>query len=176
VADKLAIEDDLTGLYSRDFFEDRIRYEFRRAQRYSDPVSLILIDIDGLERLNQAHGRGFGDEVLAESARITRRVLRDADICARFDGDAFAAILPKTHLTGALTVAQRVWRALGQHAFGRNVRVTTSVGIAFFPAKDVVAAQHLVAQAEEALARAKAQGRNLICLYQAQVYRYDVEG
>lgn len=181
-----SITDGLTGLRNRRFFDERLHEEFGRAQRYSDPVSLIMLDLDHFKRVNDRWGHQAGDLVLRESAELIRASLRDPDIPARYGGEEFAVILPKTHVQGALAVAERVWRAIGGRGFrlpagdgeGRaaEIRVTVSIGVAFFPSKDITSAQLLVKYADEALYQAKRSGRNAICLYQAQAYRYEVAG
>jgi two-component system cell cycle response regulator len=196
-----SITDGLTGLYNHRHFQDELRKEVNRAQRYSDPISLIMIDLDHFKRVNDRFGHPFGDQVLKETANLIRASLREPDISARYGGEEFAIILPKTHLTGALTVAERIWRgmatkahhadpakvsqneeadspegALGEpRAKGKehDVTVTASIGIAFYPSKDVTNAELLVKYADEALYRAKREGRNMICLFQARTYRYD---
>jgi two-component system, cell cycle response regulator len=180
-----SVTDSLTGLKNRRFFDERLPEEFRRAQRYSDPVSLMMIDLDHFKEVNDRYGHQMGDVVLRDAAAVIRSSVRDPDICARYGGEEFAVILPKTHLGGTLTVAERVWRglkdkvyrqevpAVGQ-AFVAEVRVTASLGLAFFPSKDIVSAELLVKFADEALYQAKRQGRNNIGLYQAQNYRYEV--
>jgi two-component system, cell cycle response regulator len=177
--EKLSVTDGLTGLFNHRFFQERLREEFRRAQRYSDPVSLIMIDLDHFKTVNDKHGHPFGDKVLRTAAEHIRKSVREPDICARYGGEEFAVILPKTHLSGALTVAERIWRGLGErvHAIGSTEeKVTASIGIAFYPSKDVTSSELLVRFADEALYRAKREGRNTICLYQAQSYRYDGGG
>jgi diguanylate cyclase (GGDEF)-like protein len=180
-----SVTDALTGLKNRRFFDERLPEEFRRAQRYSDPVSLMMIDLDHFKEVNDRYGHQMGDVVLREAAAVIKASVRDPDICARYGGEEFAVILPKTHMGGALTVAERVWRglkdkvhrqevpAVGQAAVA-EVRVTASLGLAFFPAKDIVSAELLVKFADEALYQAKRSGRNNICLYQVQNYRFDV--
>jgi two-component system cell cycle response regulator len=175
--EQLSVTDGLTGLYNHRFFQERLREEFRRAQRYSDPVSLIMIDLDHFKQVNDRHGHPFGDRVLKEAADLIRKSVREPDICARYGGEEFCVILPKTHLSGALTVAERVWRDLGDKVYKADAaeeRVTASLGIAFFPSKDVTSPELLIRFADEALYRAKRDGRNTIALYQAQPYRYDV--
>jgi two-component system, cell cycle response regulator len=183
--EKLSITDGLTGLYNRRHFEDRIQEEFRRAQRYSDPVSLMMLDLDHFKQVNDVHGHPFGDRVLRDTAELIRSSIRDPDICARYGGEEFAVILPKTHLQGALTVGERIWKQIGDKVFVADaipgsphtrveeVRVTVSLGIAFYPSKGIDSPDLLVTYADEALYRAKREGRNTICLYQAQSYRYD---
>ena len=180
-----SITDGLTGLRNRRFFDERLQEEFGRAQRYSDPVSLIMLDLDHFKRVNDRYGHQAGDLVLRESADLLRASLRDPDIPARYGGEEFAVLLPKTHVQGALAVAERVWRAIGartfRHALGEGpgasppveLRVTASIGVAFFPSKDITSSELLVKFADEALYQAKRSGRNSICLYQAQAYRYE---
>jgi diguanylate cyclase (GGDEF)-like protein len=179
-----SITDGLTGLKNRRLFDERLDEEFRRAQRYSDPVSLIMVDLDHFKQVNDRFGHQMGDVVLREAAACIRASIRDPDICARYGGEEFAVILPKTHLSGALAVAERIWRELGNKIYhqevtegGRakpvEVRITASVGLAFYPSKDITSAALLVKFADEALYQAKHSGRNTICLYQAQNYRYE---
>ena len=179
-----SVTDALTGLKNRRFFDERLPEEIRRAQRYSDPVSLMMIDLDHFKVVNDRYGHQMGDVVLRDAAAVIKSSVRDPDICARYGGEEFSVILPKTHLGGALTVAERVWRglkdkvyrqevpAVGQAAVA-EVRVTASLGLAFFPSKDIHAAEFLVKFADEALYQAKRSGRNNICLYQVQNYRFD---
>jgi diguanylate cyclase (GGDEF)-like protein len=177
--ERLSVTDGLTGLYNHRFLQERLREEFRRAQRYSDPLSLVMLDLDHFKRVNDLHGHPYGDRVLKQAADKIRKSVREPDICARYGGEEFAVILPKTHLSGALTVGERIWRALGEHVYedkGTEERLTASLGIAFFPAKDVTSAELLLRCADEALYRAKRDGRNTICLFQAQAYVYDVAG
>jgi diguanylate cyclase (GGDEF)-like protein len=180
-----SITDSLTGLRNRRFFDERLHEEFGRAQRYSDPVSLIMLDLDHFKRVNDRYGHQVGDMVLREAAGLLKGSLRDPDIPARYGGEEFAVILPKTHVQGALAVAERVWRAIGNKLFRHShgdgpgagppveLRVTVSLGVAFFPSKDITTAQLLVKFADEALYQAKNSGRNSICLYQAQAYKYE---
>jgi two-component system cell cycle response regulator len=178
--EKLSITDGLTGLYNHRHFEERLAEEFRRSQRYIDPVSLIMLDLDHFKEVNDRFGHPFGDRVLRETAELIRSSVRDPDICARYGGEEFAIILPKTHLHGALAVAERMFRSLRgkTHAVevggqATSLAVTASVGIAFYPSKDVSTPELLVKFADEALYRAKRDGRNTIRLYQAHSYRYD---
>jgi len=161
-----------------------LQEEFRRAARYSDPVSLIMIDLDHFKQVNDRYGHPFGDVVLRGTAERIRASTRDPDVCARYGGEEFTVILPKTHLSGALAVAERIWKELGAQGYPLppgaagapgDLRVTASLGIAFYPSKDISTPELLLRFADEALYQAKRAGRNTICLYQAQAYRYDVE-
>ncbi len=175
-----AITDELTGLKNRRAFDERLQEEFRRAQRYSDPVSLIMIDLDHFKRVNDRYGHPFGDVVLAGAAQQIRSSTRDPDICARYGGEEFAIILPKTHMQGARSVAERVWKHLGakEHLLpdGGVVKVTASLGVAFYPSEDIVTPELLLRYADEALYQSKRAGRNAISLYRAPADRYEAEG
>jgi two-component system, cell cycle response regulator len=180
-----SITDALTGLKNRRFFDERLHEEFRRAQRYGDYLSLIMVDLDHFKQVNDRFGHPAGDAVLREAAALIRASLRDPDICARYGGEEFAVILPKTHMSGALAVAERIWRAIGAKEFvlgpgedgkaPRAISVTGSIGIAFYPSKDINSSDLLLRFADQALYQAKRSGRNTICLYQAAPYRYETE-
>ena len=183
--EKLSVTDGLTGLYNHRHFEERLADEFRRSQRYSDPVSLMMIDLDHFKQVNDRYGHPMGDKVLRGTAELIRSSIRDPDICARYGGEEFAIILPKTHVQGALAVGERIVRALRGKSYPLDtvdpatgkpaeLRVTGSLGIAFYPSKDVTTAELLVKHADEALYKAKKEGRDTICLYQVRSYRYDV--
>lgn len=183
-----SVTDALTGLKNRRFFDERLQEEFRRAQRYGDYLSLIMIDLDHFKQVNDRFGHPAGDSVLRDAAALIRASIRDPDICARYGGEEFAVVLPKTHMSGALAVAERIWRELGQKEYeiplgpaaaggapgpAPAVRVTASIGIAFYPSKDIASGELLLRFADQALYQAKRAGRNTICLYQAAAYRYE---
>ena len=178
---ELSVTDALTRLKNRRFFDERIAEEFRRASRYSDPLSLIMVDLDHFKDVNDRFGHQAGDAVLREAADVIRASTREPDICARYGGEEFAVILPKTHLTGALAVAERIWKELGSKVYRpgsadsepADYRVTASLGVAAYPYVDITSAELLLKYSDAALYQAKESGRNTICLYQRQSYRYD---
>ncbi|MBX5484357.1 MAG: diguanylate cyclase [Myxococcaceae bacterium] len=164
----LSVTDGLTQIHNHRFFQDRLKEEFRRAQRYDDPLALVMLDIDHFKDVNDRHGHPAGDAVLREVAQAIRGSVRDTDLIARYGGEEFAILLPRTHLAGALTVAERVWRAVGnlRTGPGGTIRVTASLGISGFPSRQVLTGEQLLRTADEALYRAKREGRNKICLFQ----------
>jgi diguanylate cyclase (GGDEF)-like protein len=166
--EKLSVTDGLTGIHNHRFFQDRLREEFRRAQRYDDPLALVLIDLDHFKAINDSHGHQVGDLVLREVATSLKRSVRETDILARYGGEEFAVLLPKTHLAGSITVAERIWKDLGALRCGPqgDLRVTASLGVSGYPGRSVISADRLVRTADEALYRAKREGRNKISLYQ----------
>lgn len=180
--EKLSVTDGLTGLYNHRHFEERLHEEFRRGHRYSDPVALIMLDLDHFKSINDRFGHPFGDRVLRGTAELLSTSIRDPDICARYGGEEFAIILPKAQLQGALVVAERIHREMGRKSYpvhsdppgaqGADVRVTASLGIAFYPSREVTTPEALVKFADEALYRAKSEGRDAIFLRHGQWYRY----
>ncbi|HLL56111.1 MAG TPA: diguanylate cyclase [Myxococcaceae bacterium] len=165
---KLSVTDGLTQIYNHRFFQERLRDEFRRAQRYDDPLGLVILDLDHFKSINDKHGHPVGDQVLQDTAALLRRNIRETDVLCRYGGEEFAIILPKTHLAGSLTVAERIWRDFAQLKTGPEggLRITASLGVAGFPSRTVVSSDQLLRCADEALYRAKREGRNKICLYQ----------
>jgi diguanylate cyclase (GGDEF)-like protein len=181
---ELSVTDELTGLKNRRFLDARLGEEFARARRYSDPLALVMIDLDHFKRVNDGFGHPAGDLVLREAAARIRGAIRDPDVAARYGGEEFAVLLPKAHLAGAVAAAERIWTALGTTTYPTHagdggeprVKVTASVGLACFPSKDVMSPDLLVAHADQALYDAKRCGRNAICLHQGRPYQYVVGG
>jgi diguanylate cyclase (GGDEF)-like protein len=180
----MTIMDGLTQIHNKRYLYEALEREIIRGRRHERDLSILLFDIDHFKRINDVHGHLAGDFVLKELARIVQARIRRDEVFARYGGEEFAIILPKTHLQGALAVAERMFRALraktyahdagGNGAPRAQVVVTASIGIAFYPSKDVTTPELLVKFADDALYRAKAEGRDTICLYQGQPYRYDI--
>ncbi|MBN1962135.1 MAG: diguanylate cyclase [Deltaproteobacteria bacterium] len=171
----LSATDDLTGLLNHRALQHRLRDEFSRAQRYNEPLALLMIDIDQFKEVNDRYGHLFGDRVLSDVANILRESVREVDVCARYGGDEFMVFLPQTHFSGSLTVADRIWRTVSTKDFqdGKcNTHCTVSVGISFYPNKNVNTVEQLADLADQALYQAKREGRNRICLLQHVGYMY----
>jgi two-component system, cell cycle response regulator len=174
--ERLSVHDDLTGLFNYRYLHNRLTEEFKRAERYHDPLACIVVDIDRLQAINDNAGREFGDRVLATVAEVLQRSVRDVDVVARFGGDEFLVILPSTHFAGSVTVAERIWRDVGEASFAlsdkQNTRVTLSLGVALFPSRDVRSKDALLRAADTALHQAKRDGGNRLCVFQQQGYLY----
>jgi diguanylate cyclase (GGDEF)-like protein len=156
-----AITDDLTGLYNRRHLDERLEREVQMARRNGDQVSLVLLDLDHLKRINDTFGHPVGDAVLRHVGATLREVVRTVDVCARYGGEEFAVILPYTDLEEALLTAERIRAALSDMPLPPVGRVTASLGVATFPeiASDVAS---LVEEADRALYAAKRAGRNRV--------------
>ena len=160
--ERMAITDGLTGLFNHRNFQEKLAAEFRRLERFSAPLSLLLIDIDFFKKINDSYGHPAGDEVLRGVARVIRETVRSVDIPARYGGEEFAALLPGTNHEGALKMAERLRESIEKTRFpfeGKELRVTVSIGAATSP-HDAVAKEELVEKTDKALYYAKRNGRN----------------
>jgi len=159
-------QDGLTELFTAPYLTESCTRELNRGARFNRPVSLLLIDVDGLGDLNAAHGQQAGDAVLRGTARTIRRATREYDLPARLAGGLFAVLLPETELAAAQAVAERVRRATAErrHEIPNSVeqtRLTVSIGCAVFSGGKGTSAV-LFEAGQKALARAKADGGNRV--------------
>jgi diguanylate cyclase (GGDEF)-like protein len=161
-----AVTDELTGLFNVRQFHSRLDNEIERAERFGQPLSLVMLDIDKFKSVNDNYGHQQGDRVLVEVARVLRRLSRDVDLPARYGGEEMAVVLPQTDLRGAELGAERMRAAIEGMQIqrldgGGLLPITASFGVASFPsqAADKTA---LIAAADAALYRAKRGGRNRV--------------
>lgn len=155
---RAALYDTLTGLYSRNSLESRLREEFRRARRYDIPLSVLFIETDGFKNINDTYGHVEGDRVLAYIGRFIRRHIREVDFPARYGGDEFMVILPHTTGETALGLAHRIHDGIGEDQQGEGLKptVTISIGVGTLTA-DMRTEEELVEAADRATYRAKAK-------------------
>ncbi len=163
---ELAIRDGLTGLFNHRHFKDILETELSRAERYGRPLCLIMLDVDRFKNYNDTHGHPAGDEVLKTLADIINTRLRDVDSAARYGGEEFVFLLPETDRKGGEMVAEEIRAQVENYPFeGRESqplgKVTVSLGVAEFPA-DCSDSSALIKKADEALYRAKDEGRNRV--------------
>jgi two-component system cell cycle response regulator len=174
--EKMSVHDELTGLYNYRYLHTRLTEEFKRSERYHDPLACAFIDIDQLKSHNDAGTHLLGDHIIRAVAEVTRRSVRDVDVVARYGGEEFLVVLPSTHFGGAVTVAERIWREVTDRRFSMDGlhfhSITLSIGIGLYPSRDVRSKDALVRAADGALQQAKRDGGNRICVYQQQGYIY----
>jgi diguanylate cyclase (GGDEF)-like protein len=164
-ADRLletARTDDLTGLRNARSFRERLREEQLRFERYRQPLSLLLLDLDGLKAINDARGHRAGDAALAQVAAEMRAEARASDFCARWGGDEFAILAPSTAQEPALALAERIRSRIAAQSSVTGLSVSVGVATLDAPAGPA-AARELVRAADGALYRAKSLGRNRVC-------------
>ena len=168
---KLALYDPLTGLPNRVLLRDRLGQEISRASRYDSGVALLFLDLDRFKTVNDSLGHDAGDELLRVCAGRLTRCARKIDTVARIGGDEFVMVLSSIPSTeGAGVVAERILASMAQpfDIGGRELRVTTSIGITFFP-HDADSADALLKNADLAMYRAKERGRNNFQYYKAEM-------
>ncbi|MFC0048870.1 sensor domain-containing diguanylate cyclase [Rheinheimera tilapiae] len=163
-------QDGLTKVQNRRYWEEQLKQEIHRAQRYQHSLSLILFDLDKFKDLNDKYGHLGGDFVLVELSSFISSLLRDSDLFGRYGGEEFGIILPDTGLDGAEEVAERICRAVADYPMLFNqqtIRTTLSIGVAEFVPKQHFLHDDLIRCADMALYNAKRSGRNRVCCYQA---------
>jgi len=156
--------DPLTGLYNRSRFGEQLEERLDFADRYGAPVSLIMMDIDHFKRVNDTFGHEAGDAVLRQVAAAIQEGVRSTDLCFRYGGEEIALLLPKATDAEARELAQRLRVRIAETvAFhkGAEIPVTASFGVATYP-DTVRERDKLFPKADEALYRAKAEGRNCV--------------
>jgi two-component system cell cycle response regulator len=160
----MATTDTLTGLLNRRAFLEWGRRELLRTTRYTDSLSIIVLDVDHFKQINDKWGHAVGDMVLAAVARLLGATVRACDVVARWGGEEFVLALPSTPLIGASHVAERVRAALESSEIldpsGQRVPVTASLGVAQFAPEESL--EQVVDRADRAMYGAKSTGRNRV--------------
>lgn len=168
---RAGMTDFLTGWHNRRYLTLRMREELSRARRAGSAVSLLMMDLDRFKEINDGCGHLGGDAVIREVAQRIDAQVRTSDVAARFGGDEFVVLLPGTEMADAQRLAGRIMRAVGSTPVdpgnGTTKTVTLSIGIAALAPsqadEDLKAlADQLLAEADAALYRAKAAGRNCV--------------
>jgi diguanylate cyclase (GGDEF)-like protein len=163
---QLATHDALTELYNRRHFVELVDKEIARAQRHGRPLVMCIIDVDLFKPVNDQYGHSAGDGVLRQLAALVRRFVRGEDVAARIGGEEFAVLLPESDLSAAHMFAERLREEVSSEVFmlgGEPKRITISIGIAAL-AEGRADRGALMKAADEALYRAKDEGRNRVCV------------
>ncbi len=159
--------DSLTGLLNHRAFHELLRRELVRASSAHDTVALVMLDLDDFKKVNDIHGHGVGDHVLAAIAEQLRSAVRDTDAVCRVGGEEFAVVAPSIDVTTAEALAQRLADRIGAAELGAFGRVSVSVGVAVGP-EHAANPRELVACAEAAMMTAKAHGKRRIVIFDEQ--------
>ncbi len=154
-------KDPLTGVFNRLAYNEQLEQEFHRWQRFGNPLTFVIWDVDHFKQINDAYGHALGDEVLRHIAAQLSVRLRSTDFVARYGGEEFAMLLPGADAEAALQLAEQIRQNIAETAFSvgeAQIAVTISCGIASFEPGD--SAQSVFKRADHALYRAKQTGRN----------------
>jgi diguanylate cyclase (GGDEF)-like protein len=162
--------DSLTELYNRQGVLDILRELIDRANRYKQDLCLSILDIDHFKSINDRHGQLTGDGVIENVARIIQRNIRATDIAGRYGGDQFIIILPRAKLYSAVVTAERIRNTIENTEMNDPIEnvlvITVSQGLSSLEQGED--ANSLISRAEEALHKAKENGRNRVEMFQAQ--------
>lgn len=163
-ANELATSDGLTGIINRRYFYEIAKKEFERSQRYKNPLSIIMIDIDHFKYVNDSYGHAAGDQVLIQFVQRVLKELRSTDILCRYGGEEFAILLPETEIQEAIQAAERLREVVAADPFILQTAqsyITISLGVATNEA-DVSLLDVLIDRSDKALYESKQFGRNRV--------------
>ncbi len=159
-----AYTDPLTGLYNRTALTDAFQREWKLSQRQQTPLSLLMLDIDHFKAINDTHGHAAGDAALVKIAKCLRQTVRGSDMLFRYGGEEFVVLLSNTASDGAELLAQRLLYRIATmdcSDIAPRLRITASIGVATLNHPEETPEQ-VLKRADEALYRAKRQGRNRV--------------
>jgi diguanylate cyclase (GGDEF)-like protein len=172
---QLATHDGLTGCVNRVYFDAILNHALERGRRDKAPVSLLLMDLDRLQHVNDRHGHSCGDDVLRSFAQCVRARIRKSDVFGRLGGEEFGLILPLTDKNGAVLLAERIRIAFeslpGRAPGGEPIVVTVSLGVSTALPRNDLSGNEAYSDAEEALSEAKRQGGNRAVHHDAEVLK-----
>ncbi len=158
-----AITDGLTSVYNYRFLISSLESEIKRARRFKQSFSFVMMDVDNLKEYNDQRGHLSGSQALKEVAALIKSSCREIDMVSKYGGDEFGILLPQTKIDGAVKVTERVLRAVEQHSFNNEVPglLTCTAGVSAFP-RDGQTPKDLISAADKALYQAKRSGKNLV--------------
>jgi diguanylate cyclase (GGDEF)-like protein len=163
---RLAVTDDLTGIFNRRYFFEMAEKKFAHAFKAKSPLSALLVDLDHFKKFNDSYGHVVGDQVLRASAQMMSSALRESDIIGRYGGEEFSIILPDTNNSAAIYVAERLLANVADvpiETEAGKLSIQLSIGIAGL-SKETPTLQSLIVRADQAMYIAKSAGRNRLAV------------
>ena len=169
---QLSSTDSLTGLFNRRYFFEIAEQEFAKASRYDRSMSLAILDLDMFKNINDTYGHLAGDQALIHVGSLLRRMVREPDISARYGGEEFIMLFTETDCSGARNVAERLRKLVEDtpvHYENNSISLTVSIGVSEKNNNEKAETfDHLISQADQALYKAKKDGRNRVVCYQEE--------
>ncbi|WP_028840667.1 MULTISPECIES: GGDEF domain-containing protein [Thermodesulfobacterium] len=166
ILEQETVTDPLTGAYNKRFFYEILENSFEDFKRYGKKFSIIFIDIDNFKKINDNYGHMTGDLVLKTLVMIIKKTLRKNDLVFRFGGEEFVVLLPETDTENAIAIAERVREEIAKEQIeikqNQTLSITVSCGVAAIN-KDMVNPKDLIEIADNALYKAKKEGKNRVC-------------
>ncbi len=162
---RIAVLDSLTGVFNRRFGTERLNEEYARAQRQHTPLSIIMADIDHFKSINDRYGHLVGDRAIKTVVQVIKSLLREGDVLIRYGGEEFMVLLPGASVDDTVEIAERIRLKVAEtplHVGESVLQITISQGVAGIPEIEVSSPTALVQRADEALYRAKENGRNCV--------------
>lgn len=164
----MAISDGMTKLFIKKYFRERLYGELTRADRYSHPLCLVMLDIDHFKKVNDTYGHLAGDRVLIDVARVIKESCRSADLPCRYGGEEFAVILPETRLQDGFLFTERIRKKIEEircEFQGLSIGITISAGIVSVDDSEPADIEQFIEMADKALYYSKNNGRNRTSVY-----------
>ena len=164
----MSVLDGLTGLYNRRQFEISLEQEYNRTRRHPSDFSLAILDIDFFKKVNDNFGHQYGDYVLKTVSDLLKQSFRKTDLLYRYGGEELVMIMPETNIEGALVPVQRLRRMVEEYEFDYNgvkTNVTVSIGLTM-NYQSFNSTAEILKSADDALYRAKEEGRNRVILHE----------
>ncbi|MEW8624958.1 MAG: bacteriohemerythrin [Candidatus Thiodiazotropha sp.] len=169
--ERIAHYDVLTGLPNRVLLADRLYQAMLQAQRRNTLVGIVYLDLDGFKQINDAHGHDVGDLFLIQLAERMKKTLREGDTLSRLGGDEFVAVLMDlADHAASVNIIERLMASAAEpiHIKGMELKVSASLGVTFFPQAEVLDADQLLRQADQAMYQAKQAGKNRYHIFDAE--------
>ena len=162
---ELSINDDLTSLYNSRYFHNQLKMEMDRADRYGQPLTLLVLDLDDFKAFNDTYGHVEGDQVLSRFGQVVKRCLRQTDSAYRYGGEEFTILLPMTTSADGAVTAERIRMEFRDEIFspapGQDVHVTVSIGLGQYkPQEDMKAFVHRI---DQLMYQGKKNGKDRVC-------------
>lgn len=169
VLESIANTDKLTSVYNRHFFDQMVENKIKHADIHNETMSLIIFDVDNFKQINDTLGHPVGDEVLKITALIAKNAIRKNDILFRWGGEEFIILMPKTNLSDAILIAERIRKKIEENIYEKVEHLTCSFGVA--ERLKNKSFKKWYQKVDDALYRAKSNGRNCVCSTYNQEYK-----